>query len=34
MKIAVITGRSLYDLDRMKEHGFYYNSIGRKTVNI
>jgi len=29
---VIFDGRNLYDLDRMKEHGFYYNSIGRKTV--
>jgi len=35
LKAAVIfDGRNLYDLDRMKDHGFYYNSIGRKTVAI
>ncbi|WP_413669495.1 UDP-glucose/GDP-mannose dehydrogenase family protein [Mucilaginibacter sp. Mucisp86] len=35
LKSAVIfDGRNLYDLDRMKDHGFYYNSIGRKTVSI
>jgi len=30
---VVFDGRNLYDLDRMKAAGFYYNSIGRKTVN-
>jgi UDPglucose 6-dehydrogenase len=30
----IFDGRNLYDLDRMKDHGFYYNSIGRKVVNI
>jgi UDPglucose 6-dehydrogenase len=29
---VVFDGRNLYDLDRMKECGFYYNSIGRKTI--
>ncbi|MEO6633307.1 MAG: UDP-glucose/GDP-mannose dehydrogenase family protein, partial [Mucilaginibacter sp.] len=29
---VIFDGRNLYDLDRMKDHGFYYNSIGRKTV--
>lgn len=29
---VVFDGRNLYDLDQMKELGFYYNSIGRKTV--
>ncbi|AYL99244.1 UDP-glucose dehydrogenase family protein [Mucilaginibacter celer] len=30
---VIFDGRNLYDLDRMKDHGFYYNSIGRKVVN-
>ncbi|PWK80235.1 UDP-glucose dehydrogenase [Mucilaginibacter oryzae] len=30
---VIFDGRNLYDLDRMKEHGFYYNSIGRKIVS-
>jgi UDPglucose 6-dehydrogenase len=29
---VIFDGRNLYDLDRMKENGFYYNSIGRKRV--
>ncbi|MDO3644588.1 UDP-glucose/GDP-mannose dehydrogenase family protein [Mucilaginibacter sp. L3T2-6] len=29
---VIFDGRNLYDLDRMKEYGFYYSSIGRKTV--
>ncbi|GAB2696026.1 UDP-glucose/GDP-mannose dehydrogenase family protein [Mucilaginibacter koreensis] len=29
---VIFDGRNLYDLDRMNECGFYYNSIGRKTV--
>lgn len=29
---VIFDGRNLYDLDRMKDYGFYYNSIGRKTV--
>ncbi|MCF8464128.1 MAG: UDP-glucose/GDP-mannose dehydrogenase family protein [Flavobacteriales bacterium] len=29
---VIFDGRNLYDLDQMKELGFYYNSIGRKTV--
>ena len=29
---VVFDGRNLYDLERMKDCGFYYNSIGRKTV--
>jgi UDPglucose 6-dehydrogenase len=31
---VIFDGRNLYDLDRMKDHGFYYNSIGRKVVTI
>ncbi|MCR8559157.1 UDP-glucose/GDP-mannose dehydrogenase family protein [Mucilaginibacter sp. BJC16-A38] len=29
---VIFDGRNLYDLDRMKDYGFYYNSIGRKIV--
>jgi UDPglucose 6-dehydrogenase len=29
---VVFDGRNLYDLAQMKELGFYYNSIGRKTI--
>ncbi|MDP6908904.1 MAG: UDP-glucose/GDP-mannose dehydrogenase family protein [Flavobacteriales bacterium] len=29
---VVFDGRNLYDLDHMEELGFYYNSMGRKTV--
>jgi len=29
---VVFDGRNLYDLERMKDHGFYYNSIGRKVI--
>jgi UDPglucose 6-dehydrogenase len=29
---VIFDGRNLYDLDQMKNLGFYYNSIGRKTV--
>ncbi|MFM1876814.1 MAG: hypothetical protein RL266_2551 [Bacteroidota bacterium] len=29
---VVFDGRNLYDLDQMKELGYYYNSIGRKTI--
>ncbi|HQV76979.1 MAG TPA: UDP-glucose/GDP-mannose dehydrogenase family protein [Chitinophagales bacterium] len=29
---VIFDGRNLYDLDIMKNEGFYYNSIGRKTV--
>ena len=35
MKTKVIfDGRNLYDLQKMIDCGFYYNSIGRKTVDI
>ena len=29
---VVFDGRNLYDLDQMKDLGFYYNSIGRRTI--
>ncbi len=29
---VIFDGRNLYDLETMKEAGFYYNSIGRKTI--
>ena len=29
---VIFDGRNLYDLDQMKALGFYYNSIGRKTI--
>ena len=29
---VIFDGRNLYDLQRMKECGFYYNSIGRKVI--
>lgn len=29
---VIFDGRNLYDLDDMKNHGFYYNSIGRRTI--
>jgi len=29
---VIFDGRNLYDLERMKDYGFYYNSIGRKVV--
>lgn len=29
---VVFDGRNVYSLDQMKEHGFYYNSIGRSKV--
>jgi UDPglucose 6-dehydrogenase len=28
----IFDGRNLYELDQMKNEGFYYNSIGRKTI--
>jgi UDPglucose 6-dehydrogenase len=28
----IFDGRNLYDLDNMKDEGFYYQSIGRNTV--
>jgi UDPglucose 6-dehydrogenase len=30
---VIFDGRNLYDLERMKECGFYYNSIGRKVIS-
>jgi len=29
---VIFDGRNLYDLERMKDYGFYYNSIGRKVI--
>jgi len=29
---VIFDGRNLFDLSEMSEKGFYYNSIGRKTV--
>jgi UDPglucose 6-dehydrogenase len=31
---VIFDGRNLYDLEVVKEAGFYYNSIGRKTITI
>ncbi|MEZ5053612.1 MAG: UDP-glucose/GDP-mannose dehydrogenase family protein [Chitinophagales bacterium] len=31
---VIFDGRNLYDLDVMENEGFYYNSIGRKTITI
>jgi UDPglucose 6-dehydrogenase len=31
-KKAIFDGRNLYDLDKMKELGFFYKSIGRDTI--
>jgi UDPglucose 6-dehydrogenase len=28
----IFDGRNMYELDRMKREGFYYNSIGRQTI--
>ena len=33
-KRVVFDGRNLYSSDQMREHGFYYESIGRTTVEI
>lgn len=30
---VIFDGRNLYDLQRMAELGFYYNSMGRETVS-
>ena len=30
---VIFDGRNVYDLELMKERGFYYNSIGRGVVN-
>jgi UDPglucose 6-dehydrogenase len=30
---VIFDGRNLYDLETMREHGFHYESIGRKTVH-
>ena len=30
---VIFDGRNLYDLDELTEKGFYYSSIGRKTIN-
>lgn len=31
---VIFDGRNLYDLQKMIDYGFYYNSIGRKTVEL
>ncbi|MEO0732143.1 MAG: UDP-glucose/GDP-mannose dehydrogenase family protein [Bacteroidota bacterium] len=31
---VIFDGRNLYDLGRMEENGFYYDSIGRQTVGV
>ncbi|MDX1943336.1 MAG: UDP-glucose/GDP-mannose dehydrogenase family protein [Saprospiraceae bacterium] len=31
---AIFDGRNLYDLERMTDEGFYYESIGRETIKI
>ncbi len=30
---VVFDGRNVFDLDKMEKLGFYYSSIGRKTIN-
>jgi UDPglucose 6-dehydrogenase len=30
---VIFDGRNLYDLQKMSEIGFYYNSIGREVVS-
>jgi len=30
---VIFDGRNIYDLEDMKNKGFYYNSIGRRTVS-
>tara|TARA_B110000444_G_C18845498_1_gene601645 strand:- start:1130 stop:2446 length:1317 start_codon:yes stop_codon:yes gene_type:complete len=30
---TIFDGRNLYDLDKMKTHGFTYHSVGRRTIN-
>ena len=30
---VIFDGRNLYDLDAMRDQGFYYKSIGRSTVH-
>lgn len=30
---VIFDGRNLYDLDELTEKGFYYSSIGRKTIH-
>jgi UDPglucose 6-dehydrogenase len=29
---VIFDGRNVFDLDQMKELGYYYESIGRKTI--
>jgi UDPglucose 6-dehydrogenase len=29
---VIFDGRNLYNLEQLEDFGFYYNSIGRKTV--
>jgi UDPglucose 6-dehydrogenase len=31
---VIFDGRNLYDLQKMIDTGYYYNSIGRKTISI
>jgi UDPglucose 6-dehydrogenase len=30
---VIFDGRNLYDLEKMEESGFFYSSIGRKTIH-
>ena len=30
---VIFDGRNLFDTDDMNDKGFYYSSIGRKTIN-
>jgi len=30
---VIFDGRNIFDADEMKKNGYYYNSIGRKTVD-
>jgi hypothetical protein len=32
--LTIFDGRNLYDLEQMKSLPFYYESIGRETINI
>jgi UDPglucose 6-dehydrogenase len=29
---VIFDGRNLFDLDQMKDMGYYYESVGRKTI--
>jgi UDPglucose 6-dehydrogenase len=30
---VIFDGRNIYDMDAMKQTGFYYQSVGRETIN-